>query len=214
MKTEVKICGLSEAATLDAAVQAGASHVGFVFFPASPRHVPPVRACELAARVPAGIKKVGLFVDADDAYIEDILAKVPLDMLQFHGDETPDRVVEVRAKFRVQVMKAIAIAGPDDVARAHVYEAVADQLLFDARAPEGADRPGGNAQAFDWTLIAGEPWARPWMLAGGLTAENVADAVRATGAQMVDVSSGVEDRPGHKDASLIRAFIEAVKKVG
>lgn len=212
MKTEVKTCGLNDSTAVDAAVKAGAAYVGFVFFPPSPRHIAPTRAAELIARVPDGIKKVGLFVDADDAFITDVLDHASLDMLQFHGTETPERVAEVRAKFRVPVMKAVAIAGPEDVARAHVYEVVSDQLLFDAKAPEGADRPGGNALAFDWALIAGEPWARPWMLAGGLTADNVAEAIGATGAQMVDVSSGIEDRPGHKDVAKIRAFVEAVKK--
>ena len=214
MNTEVKTCGLTDAQAVDAAVQAGAAYVGFVFFPPSPRHLPPAKAASLVARVPAGIRKVGLFVDADDDFIADVLDHVALDMLQFHGEESPDRVVAVRARFRLPVMKAVAIAGADDLVRAHAYEAVADQLLFDARAPEGADRPGGNARAFDWSLIAGEPWARPWMLAGGLTAANVGTAIGATGAAMVDVSSGIEDRPGHKDPALIHAFVEAVKKAG
>ena len=207
MTVAVKTCGLNSAAAVDAAVEAGASLVGFVFFPASPRAVTPDAAGALAKRVPAGILKVGLVVDPDDATLARILAAVPLDLLQLHGNESPERVAEIKARFRLPVMKAVAIAGPADIDRARRYERVADRLMFDAKAPKSATRPGGNALAFDWELLRGERWAVPWILAGGLTAENVAEAVAISGAATVDVSSGIEDAPGRKSPAKIRAFL-------
>jgi phosphoribosylanthranilate isomerase len=206
---EVKICGLSTPDSVRAAVTAGARYIGFVFFPRSPRCVTPSIAAELGGFVRNNVTKVGLVVDAEDAALETIIAVANLDMLQMHGDETPERVVEVRKRFGLPVMKAVAIAGSDDLAVARTYEPVADMLLFDAKPPKGADRPGGNARAFDWPLLAGESWAVPWMLAGGLDPFNVEEAVRQSGATRVDVSSGVEDRPGVKDNDKIREFLDA-----
>jgi phosphoribosylanthranilate isomerase len=193
-----------------AAAEAGAAYGGFVFFPKSPRHVTPEVARELAVEAPVGLAKVALLVDADDDLIDAVTGTVPLDMLQLHGRETPERVAAVRTRTGLPVMKAIGVAGPEDLAAIDVYSQVADQLLIDAKPPKGADLPGGNGLSFDWRLLAGRKyWTRPWMLAGGLTADNVAEAVRLTGARQVDVSSGVERAPGDKDPELIRAFVAA-----
>ena len=208
----VKICGLKESAHVDAAVSAGAAYVGFVFFPKSPRNVTADAAAALAARVPPGVAKVALTVDMDDSGLEALLDRVPLDMLQLHGRESPARVAAVKARFGLPVMKAVGIAGPEDLTQLAQYGRVADQLLVDAKPPRGADRPGGNAAAFDWRLIAGRRWPVPWMLAGGLTPMNVAEAIRLTGARQVDVSSGVETAPGVKDAGLIHAFVTAARE--
>jgi phosphoribosylanthranilate isomerase len=207
----VKICGLKTADAVDAAVAAGADMVGFVFFKRSPRHVTPAIAGGLAARVPVGVIKTALTVDATNDELAAITGNGAVDLLQLHGHETPERVVEVGRKFGLPVMKALPIAEPDDVAAARAYEGVADRLLFDAKPPSGADRPGGNALAFDWGLLAGTRWNVPWLLAGGLTPDNVAAAIRLSGAPGVDVSSGVESAPGVKDAGLIEAFIRAAK---
>jgi phosphoribosylanthranilate isomerase len=212
MSIIIKICGLTREADVDAAIANGADMVGFVFFPPSPRSVTPERACRLAGRVPADVLKVALSVDADDALLTDITETVGVDMLQLHGQETSARCQQVRDKFGVPVMKAVAIAGPEDVALARTYEAVVDRLMFDAKPPKDATRPGGNALAFDWRLIAGETWTRPWILAGGLTPGNVAEAVRTSGAPAVDVSTGVEVEPGIKDATKIRNFITAARR--
>lgn len=209
MTVEVKICGLTTPEALRAAVVGGARYVGFVFFPPSPRNIAFEAAAELAAGVPTGVRKVGLVVDAEDALIADLLARVPLDLLQLHGRETPERIFEVRQRFALPVIKAVGIAGPADLARAEACGEAADILLLDAKPPPGASRPGGNALAFDWTLIANRRWLRPWLLAGGLTPENVAEALRVTSAPGVDVSSGVEDAPGRKNPARIRAFLEA-----
>lgn len=205
----VKICGLNSRIAVEAAVQAGAGYCGFVFFEKSPRNLTIPQATELAAMVPPGRTKVALTVDASDFTLEQILNSVPLDMLQLHGSERPERVAEVKAKFGLPVMKAISIADESDLPAIAEYARIADQLLIDAKPAPGAALPGGNGVAFDWRLIAGRRWASPWMLAGGLTAENVHEAVRLTGANQVDVSSGVETAPGMKDAAKIRAFIAA-----
>lgn len=208
----VKICGLSDAAGVSAAVSAGAGYVGFVFFAKSPRNVSVAQAASLALEVPPGIAKVALVVNADDSALDEITAAVPLDMLQLHGSESPERVAEIRGRYGLPVMKAIGIAGPEDMGAIDHYAAVADQLLIDAKPPKGAELPGGNGLAFDWRLLAGRKyWTRPWMLAGGLTAENVAEAIRLTGARQVDVSSGVESAPGVKDAAKIAAFCEVAR---
>lgn len=207
--TRVKICGLTEAAHVDAAARAGAAYVGFVFFPKSPRHLTLPQAAALALQVPMGVAKVALVVDADDAALDAIVQAVPLDMLQLHGHESPARVAEVRARFGLPVMKAVGIAGQADLAAIAEYAQVADQILIDAKPPKDAALPGGNGLAFDWRLIAGREWNLPWMLAGGLTPANVAEAVRLTGARQVDVSSGVESAPGVKDAAAIAAFVAA-----
>lgn len=206
----VKICGLSTPETVDAAVTHGASHVGFVFFPRSPRNVAPATAGRLIARLPDNVTPVALTVDADDDGIAAILAEAPVRMIQAHGRESPERVAAIRARFGLPVMKAVGIAETGDVVRARGYEAAADLLLLDAKAPKKG-LPGGNGLAFDWGLIAGERWSRPWFLAGGLRPDNVADAIRTSGASAVDVSSGVESAPGVKDIGLIAAFLSAAR---
>lgn len=211
MKIETKICGLSDPATLDVAVEAGARWLGFVFFPRSPRCVEPDRAAELARRVPTGVRTVALLVDPDDATLERVLSTVPVDLIQVHGHETPERVAAIKARFATPVMKAFRIGGAADLDAAQAFDGVADRLLFDAQPPKTADAlPGGNGVSFDWSLLTDRTWSRRWMLSGGLTPDTVADAIRATGATAVDVSSGVEDRPGHKDPARIRAFLKAV----
>lgn len=212
MKVRAKICGINSAEAMDAAVAGGASHVGLVFYPPSPRALDPAAAASLAARVPKGVAKVGLIVDADDDTIAQILAAVPLDMLQLHGTEAPARVAEIKKKFGLAVMKAIKIAQASDVAAAIPYLDVADWLLFDAQPPAGmaGALPGGNALAFEWSWLAGRSWSVPWMLAGGIEASNVAEAVARSGAMQIDVSSGVEDAPGAKNPAKIRAFLATV----
>ncbi len=207
----VKICGLRDRAAVAAAVQAGAAYLGFVFFEKSPRHVDLAQAAELTGDVPPGIAKVALTVNADDAMLDDIVASVGIDMLQLHGDESPERVLAVRARYGLPVMKAVGIGGEEDLPLLQEHGRVADQLLVDAKPAKGAELPGGNGLAFDWRLISGRRWPVPWMLAGGLTPENVAEAIRLTGARQVDVSSGVESAPGVKDAGLIRGFLEAAR---
>jgi len=212
MSVAAKICGLSAEEAVSAAVAGGAAYLGFVFYQPSPRAVTPREAARLCSTVPSRVARVGLFVDADDAVIEATLALAPLDILQFHGSENPERVGEVRLRFGLPVMKAVAIAGPQDVLGAARYEDVADLLLFDAKPPRRPDAlPGGNGLAFDWGLIADRSWRRPWMLSGGLTAELLPEAVRISGATAVDVSSGVESRPGIKDLDKIRAFLCAAR---
>lgn len=208
MIPRVKICGLNSPAAFDAAVAAGANWVGFVFFPASPRHVTPAQAAALSARAPGGPLRVGLFVDPTEAEIEAALAALPLDILQLHS-VTPARAAGLRARFGRPVWRAIGISGPGDLPGASEG---ADGLLLDAKAPAGAPLPGGNARSFDWAAIRG--WRAPgfWLLAGGLRPKNVAAAVAATGAAAVDVSSGVESARGVKDPALIRAFVTAARK--
>ncbi len=210
MAVATKICGLNDPDAVAAAVAGGADHVGLVFYPPSPRHVTPARAAALAAEVPPGVSKVGLFVDASDDDLAATLAEVGLDLVQFHGAESADRVAAVAARFGVPVMKAIHVSGASDIAAAdaYAYAGVADWLLFDTHVPAGL--PGGNAQSFDWRLLAGRRWPVPWMLSGGLDADNVAEAVRVAGASAVDVSSGVEDRRGHKSPAKIAAFLATV----
>lgn len=208
-QTRVKICGLRDAVTLQAAVDAGASYVGLVFFPKSPRNVAIDAAAHLARAVPPGVAKTALVVNADNALLDAITADVPLDILQLHGSETPERVSEVRARYGLPVMKAVGVADQSDLADLERYGKVADQILVDAKPPRGAELPGGNGLAFDWRLVAGRRWPVPWMLAGGLTPANVAEAISLTGAAQVDVSSGVESAPGVKDAALIASFCAA-----
>ena len=207
----VKICGLKTPESVAAAVNAGASHIGFVFFPKSPRHLTYRQAAELAALVPDGITKVALTVNADDKALAEMLGKVPVDLLQLHGSESPKRVAYIKERFGLPVMKAVGVADASDLPQLVEYANVADQLLVDAKPPKGSPLPGGNALAFDWRLIADLDWPTPWMLAGGLTPDNVAEAMRLTGATMVDVSSGVESASGVKDLDKIAAFIKAAK---
>lgn len=207
----VKICGLRTQADVAAVAAAGAAYAGFVFFPKSPRHLTIAAARDLALAAPVGLAKVALTVDADDAALDAIVEAVPLDMLQLHGHESPDRVAEVRARYGLPVMKAVGVADEGDLAAIFDYSTVADQLLIDAKPPRTAALPGGNGLAFDWRLVAQRRWLRPWMLAGGLTPENVAEAVRLTNARQVDVSSGVESAPGVKDAARIASFVAAAQ---
>jgi phosphoribosylanthranilate isomerase len=210
-----KICGLTTAEAVDAAREHGAAFVGLVFYPRSPRHVSPAEAADLARRRGAA-QAVAVTVDLDDAGLAEILETAEIDLLQLHGAETPARVAAVRARFGVPVMKSVAVAGPDDLTRAHAYAEVADRLLFDAKPPKDkADAlPGGNARAFDWDLLAGRSWPRPWMLSGGLHAGNVAQALRVSGAPALDVSSGVEAAPGRKDPAKIAELLRAVATAG
>jgi phosphoribosylanthranilate isomerase len=211
---EAKICGLNSEASVAAAVAGGAASLGFVFYPPSPRAVSPAEARRLCAAVPAGIARVGLFVDAEDCRIESVIALAPLDILQFHGHESAERVSAARARFGLPIMKAVAVAGPEDLHAASHYDGVADLLLFDAKPPHRPDAlPGGNGFAFDWALLAGRGWRRPWLLSGGLTAELLPAAVRLSGARAVDVSSGVESRPGVKDPDKIRDFLAAARRL-
>jgi len=209
----VKICGLTQPSDVHAVAQAGAVYCGFVFFPKSPRNVSFEQAAAMAFEAPIGLAKVALTVNADDAFLDALTAAVPLDMLQLHGDETPERVQEVKSRYGLPVMKAVGVADADDLLALDVYMKVADQILVDAKPPKNADLPGGNGLTFDWRLIAGRRWAVPWMLAGGLTPTNVAEAIAMTGARQIDLSSGVESAPGVKDAALIRSFMAAVKGI-
>lgn len=209
----VKCCGLKKPAEIAAAAEAGAAYVGFVFFPKSPRALTAEAARDLAQSVPEGLCKVALVVNPDDALLDEILAVVPIDMLQLHGSESPERVTEIKARTGLPVMKALGVAGPEDLAMIDAYAQVADQLLIDAKPPKNAVLPGGNGLAFDWRLIAGRRWPVPWMLAGGLEPGNVAEAIRLTGARQVDVSSGIEEAPGKKSLAKIAAFVSAARAV-
>jgi phosphoribosylanthranilate isomerase len=207
----VKICGLSTVATLEAALGAGATMVGFVFFPKSPRHVGYETARDLGARARGRAQIVALSVDADDDALGRIVESLAPNMLQLHGRETPARVHEIREKFERPTMKAIGVAALADFATAAPYDGVADFLLIDAKPTPGAALPGGNGLAFDWRLARNFAPKRPWMLSGGLDPDNVGKAIVETGAAGVDVSSGVESAPGVKDEGRIRAFIAAAR---
>lgn len=209
MTVEAKICGLSTPETLDGAVSGGARWVGFVTYPRSPRHISTDLLRALGARVPKGVGRVGLFVDPDDALLDERLATGAIDMLQLQGSETPERVAELKARTGKAVMKVINVATRADVERGiAAYASVADRLMFE---PADGVLPGGNAKVFDWTILRGLTVPLPWFLAGGLTPDNVAEAVRVTGAPTVDVSSGVESSRGVKSIELIRAFLDRVK---
>lgn len=207
----VKICGLKTPETLAAALDAGADMVGFVFFPKSPRHIDLTTAETLGRQAAGRALKVALTVDADDTALAAIIAALHPDLLQLHGHETPDRVAAVRARFGLPVMKAIGVATADDLKDVRAFAAVSDRILFDAKAPKDAAHPGGNGLAFDWSLITGLDLSIPSMVSGGLDPANVAEALRRTGAQGVDVSSGVETAPGQKDPAKITAFVQAAK---
>ena len=209
MPVVAKICGLKTAETVATAVDHGADFVGFNFFRKSPRYVEPEDAAALGRAMPSRVLKTGLFVDDDDARIAAILAAAPLDLLQLHGAETPERVAAIKAQFDIPVMKVIKVRDRADIVRAADFETVADRLLFDAQPPAGMKNalPGGNAVSFDWTLLQGFRSRLPWMLSGGLTPGNLVEAVRLTGAPAVDVSSGVEDRPGEKNINKIKDFL-------
>lgn len=210
---DAKICGLGTAEAVDAAVTGGAFMIGFNFFATSPRYVAPSVAAELGKRMPARVAKVGLVVDASDDEIAAILKEASLDLMQLHGKETPERVAAVKARFGLPVMKVISVADAADITASRSYETVADRLMFDAKPPKSMANalPGGNAISFDWRLLAGQSFQRPWMLAGGLNAGNLAEAVRATGAPAVDTASGVEDRPGEKNINKIKQFLDLAR---
>lgn len=209
----VKICGLSTPQTVTASVEAGADYLGFNFFPRSPRFVTLDEAAALAQLVPENVLNVALSVDADDATLDAIVAALKPDILQLHGSESPARLIELKSRYGLTLMKAIPISGPEDLAQVALYHDSADLLLFDAKPPKSMENalPGGNGLSFDWSLLAGQKPDTPWMLSGGLDPENVAEAIRVTGTEAVDVSSGVETAPGVKDAALIEKFIQAVK---
>ena len=213
MSVGAKICGINSRAALEAAIAGGTEFIGFIFYPPSPRYIAPEDAGQLAKLAPPHIKKVGVFVDADPDEIDGVMLETPLDVLQFHGSESPCNIDDLRIIFRLPVIKAIKIGAPDDVTKARAFEGHADYLMFDAKPPAdlAGALPGGNAVRFDWTLLADTTWKTPWFLSGGLTPENLGDAVRATGAKLVDVSSGVEVRPGLKDPAKIAAFLAAAK---
>ena len=213
MSIAAKICGINSGEAMAAAIEGGADYVGLVFYEPSPRAVSLDSAAELASMAPDGILKVGLFVDAPDDLFESVLAKVELDMLQLHGGETPTRVRDLKGRFGLPAMKAVKVAGADDLDAVAAYEGAADMILFDAKPPKDMTGalPGGNALSFDWHLLAGRSWPLPWMLSGGLDAANLAEAVAVSGAPAVDVSSGVEDRPGAKNPIKIKAFLKAAK---
>jgi len=213
MSVKVKICGLRTEAALNAALAGGADYVGLVFFSPSPRNVTPEAAKVLAAKARGRAKVVALMVDPDDALIDTVVAAAAPDLLQLHGDETPERVAAIRARWGRPVMKALAVATAEDARAAARYQAAADLILFDARAPADSTRPGGNGAPFDWRALLGVSDGLPFVLSGGLTPDNVAEAIRLTGAAIVDVSSGVESSPGEKDPELIRRFLDAAKGV-
>ena len=207
-----KICGLSTPDTLDAAIKHGASHVGFVFFAKSPRNLSPDHAAALAARVPRHVKSVGLFVDPNADDLDRVLSQVHLDILQLHGDETPETVARLAKTHARDVWKAIPVRTAADRDAGARYAGAASLILYDAKPPVGGDLPGGNGLRFDWTLLSGHRHPLPWALSGGLDADNVAEAIRVTGAPLVDVSSGVESAPGVKDVAKIAAFLKATSQ--
>ncbi len=214
MKFSVKICGLTDIRSVDAAADGGAAFAGFVFYRRSPRFVNAEKAAHLVRKLPRQVKSVGLFVNPTDAELETVLAHARLDMIQLHGAETPARIDRIRLLSGLGVIKAVGVSGARDILAAKVYEDHADWLLFDAKPPKDATRPGGNALAFDWTLLKTYTGKTPWMLAGGLTRANVAVAIKTAGARAVDVSSGVETAPGVKSPSKIRAFLKTAVAIG
>lgn len=207
-----KICGMKTPEDIAAAAEAGAAYVGLNFFAKSARSVSIAQAAVLASGAPVGLAKVGLVVNPTDAELDAITGAVPLDMIQLHGAESPERVAEVKARYGLPVMKVIGVAETADLDPIDIYSQVADQIMIDAKAPKGAVLPGGNGVAFDWQLLAGKKyWQAPWMLAGGLTPDNVAEAIRKTGTRQVDVASGVESAPAQKDPQLMQAFVAATR---
>lgn len=208
-----KICGLTDELAVQTAVEHEADMVGFVFYPASPRNVSAEQAESLLRDVPSGIDRVGLFVDPETDFLDKILAKARLDLLQLHGDETPERCRAISIYFGLPIIKAIKVSSKADIKAAKDYEDAVDWLMFDARPPQDGALPGGNGVAFDWTLLKGVEFKRPWLLAGGLTPDNLSQAVKQSGATAVDVSSGVESAPGKKDPKKIAAFLAAAKSL-
>ncbi len=208
-----KVCGLKTPESLRLAADGGARFAGFVFYPPSPRALDRDQARVLAGMVPTGMRSVGLFVDADDAWLDHVVNAVPLDMLQLHGHESVARVAAVKARYKLPVIKALPVAGPDDLVQLEDYENIADWILFDAKAPANAVLPGGNGLVFDWTVLKNVAHKKPWMLAGGLTPDNINAALDVLSPDAVDVSSGVESAPGIKDHDKITSFLNAVRSV-
>jgi len=209
-RTQIKICGINSTGSLEAAIAARASHAGFNFFPPSPRFAGPDLAAQLSQQAAGRIVRVGVFVDADDAFLAQTLAASPLDALQFHGAESPERVAQAKAHFGLPVWKVLSVSAREDLPRAQNYAGAADFLLLDAKTPKGT-LPGGMGLSFDWNLLNGWQSPLPWGLAGGLSPSNVPEAVRRTQAPLVDTASGVESAPGVKDADLIAAFCQAAR---
>jgi phosphoribosylanthranilate isomerase len=214
MTISVKICGIKTRQALTAAIDGGADYLGSVFYPPSPRYVSPAEAGALGQDVPVEVKKVAITVNADDDLLDEIVAYAATDLIQLHGSESPDRIAHIRQRFKLPVIKAVSISTPDDILIAHQFETCADMILFDAKPPKDMPDalPGGNGLAFDWALIAADRWKVPWLLSGGLTADNVSEAINTSGTNAVDVSSGVEREPGDKDPDLIRRFLNAAKQ--
>lgn len=210
--TDAKICGITTPEAMTAAIDGGARFVGLVFYPKSPRFVDIEVATYLARYVPTGVRAVGLFVDPDDETLERTLSNVQLDMIQLHGHESPGRVAEIKHKFGLQVIKAMSVASPQDLEKVPGYEVAADHLMFDAKPQASDSLPGGNGLAFDWNILKGMETKHPWFLAGGLTPENILEAITKLSPDIVDVSSGVESKPGVKDTAKIAAFLEAVRQ--
>ena len=210
--TRAKICGLTTPETLDAALTGGAAFVGAVVFPKSPRHIDPLHAATLFARARGKAQVVAVTVDADDALLTEIALILKPDLIQLHGSETPERAARVRTLTGAGIIRALSVRNAADIDAAAPWETVADHLMFDAKPPEGSSLPGGVGASFDWTLLADRSFSRPWFLAGGLNPDNVAGAVRISGAPLVDVSSGVESAPGVKDPARIAAFLHAVDR--
>ncbi|MCW2368883.1 phosphoribosylanthranilate isomerase [Sphingobium sp. B11D3D] len=210
-KVAIKICGVKTAEAIDAAVRGGASHVGLNYFPPSPRYLAPDRASLIAARVPAHVKRVGVLVDPSDDLIDTLVAAGGMEIAQLHGRETPERAAAIRQRTGLEVWKVISVKTAADLATGAAYAGAADFLLYDAKTPDGAALPGGMGLRFDWRLLAGHRPPLPWGLSGGLDAENVADAIRLTGAPLVDVSSGIESAPGVKDVAKISDFCRAAQ---
>ena len=210
MTVRAKICGLTDVDAITAAAGAGAWRMGLVFFPSSPRNISPADALALAGVAPITMERVAVFVDPGDDLLDTVMDRIPFNAIQLHGNETPERVAEIQQRVGIQVIKAIGVAGEEDLAKAVAYEPICNWLMFDAKPPADASRPGGMGEAFDWKILAGKTWKRPWILSGGLTPDNVQRAIKISGAKYVDVSSGVESAPGVKDPRLIRSFLEAV----
>ncbi len=213
MTVEVKICGISEAAHAHAAAMHGASWLGFIFFPPSPRNLSLEAARKLAQQLPVGPKRIGVFVDASDNLIQDAVDALSLDGVQLHGSETPADAARIKKLLGVRVIKAIGVCAEEDIANADPFLPHVDRILFDAKPPEGAELPGGNAVSFPWHILAAKKLPYKWMLAGGLTADNVAEAVAASGATALDVSSGVETASGKKSSATIQSFLQTVKAI-
>lgn len=211
MTLDIKICGLKTPEALDAALAGGASHVGFIFFSKSPRNIEPAAAGALRGAARGRAQAVAVTVDADDAFLDAIVAAMAPDMLQLHGKETPARVSEVKVRYDLPVMRALSVSEAGDLDKARAYAGVADRLLFDAKPPKGSELPGGNGVSFDWTLLKALPAGTDYLLSGGLNAGNVGEALRLANPPGLDVSSGVESAPGVKDVGLIRGFFDAVK---